>query len=447
MNPNIDLASAYKVSRRTWLRASGLGLLGASASGWLPALADQVKGKTRRHCILLWMNGGPSQLDTFDMKPGHTHGGQFKPIATSVPGVELSEHLPKLAAQARHLAIVRSMSTKEGDHGRATYLMRTGYRPGGPVEYPTLGSLVSKELGDDTAELPNFVSISPFQVFNPAAYGPGFLGPRYAPATVGASDPPGGQGSTYSQLRLENLNLPAGVNGEQSDDRLRLWSRLEQGFLATHSGPSAAAHRLVYERAVRLMRSPAAAAFDLEQEPAAVRDAYGRGRFGQGCLLARRLIERGVPFVEVTLGGFDGSPIGWDTHQNNFPAVKSLSEQLDAGWGTLLAELAERGLLEQTTILWMGEFGRTPKINAQAGRDHFNAAWSCVLAGGGIRGGQVYGRTSDDGMTVSENPVSASALLATLCAALGIEPGKQNTNDLGRPISITEGQPVAELLG
>ena len=180
------------ISRRDLLRYSGLALVGASASGWLPRLAAEqasAPAGARRHCILLWMNGGPSQLDTFDLKPDHANGGPFKPIATSAPGVQISEHLPKLAALAEHMAIIRSVSTKEGDHGRATYLMRTGYRPGGPVEYPTLGSLVAKELDDAEAELPAFVSISPFAQFNPAAYGPGFLGPRWAPATVGARRP------------------------------------------------------------------------------------------------------------------------------------------------------------------------------------------------------------------------------------------------------------------
>ncbi len=194
------------------------------------------------------------------------------------------------------------------------------------------------------------------------------------------------------------------------------------------------------------MRSEAATAFDLEQEPAAVRDAYGRGRFGQGCLLARRLVERGVPFVEVSLGGFDANAVGWDTHQNNFTVVKNLSAELDAGWGTLMEELKQRGLLESTTILWMGEFGRTPQINAQGGRDHFPNAWSCVLAGGGIRGGGAYGRTSPDGTSVEENPTSAGGVLATLCAALGIDPAKQNTNDLGRPIKIADGEPIRELV-
>jgi hypothetical protein len=436
-------------SRRQWLRSSGLALVGTSMSGWLPLLANEAAAKKqKRHCILLWMNGGPSQMDTFDLKPDHPNGGQFKPISTSADGLQISEHLPRLAKQGQHLAVIRSVSTKEGDHGRGTYLMRTGYRPGGPVEYPTIGSLVSKELGDDTAELPNFVSISPNQGFNPAAYSPGFLGPRYAAATVGGSDPPraGNDTTGYAQLRLDNLKLPQQIDTARSDRRLELWRSLQNGFLESRPGGSAQAHQLVYDRAVRLMRSQAATAFDLEQESTTVRDAYGRGRFGQGCLLARRLIERDVPFVEITLGGFDGNGIGWDTHQGNFAAVKNLSTELDAGWSTLMQELSERGLLESTTILWMGEFGRTPKINAQGGRDHFPNAWSCVLAGGGIRGGQAYGSTSADGMEVAEKQTDAAGILATLCGALGIDPATQNTNDMGRPIAIVEGTPIKQLL-
>jgi hypothetical protein len=296
------------ISRRTLLRASGLGLVGASLSGWLPALAAQqaLDPKRKRHCILLWMNGGPSQLDTFDLKPDHANGGQFKPIATASPGLQFSQHLPKLAEHADRMAVVRSLSTKEGDHGRGTYLMRTGHVPGGPVEYPTLGALLSKELGDETSELPAFVSISPYQTFNPAAYGPGFLGPRYAPATVGASQPAQDDSDTgYAKLTLADLELPRGVDEDQADRRMRLWNTLEQGFLASRPSESAVAHQLVFRRAARLMRSKAASAFDLQQEPDDVRDAYGRGRFGQGCLLARRLVERGVAIVEVSQGALE----------------------------------------------------------------------------------------------------------------------------------------------
>jgi hypothetical protein len=430
------------------MRASGLALVGASSSGWLPLLAADEAANPRRmrHCVLLWMNGGPSQMDTFDLKPEHENGGEFKPIATAASGLQISEHLPKLAAHGDQLAVIRSLNTKEGDHGRGTFLMRTGHVPGGPVAYPTLGSLVSKELADETSELPDFVSISPFQQFNPAAFSPGFLGPRYAPATVGAN-PQATTAGGYAELKLDDLDLPSGVNQEQAAERMRLWDTLEQNFLASRPSESAKAHQLVYRRAVRLMRSKAASAFNLEEESAAVRDAYGKGRFGQGCLLARRLIERGVPFIEVSLGGFDNGGIGWDTHQNNFTAVKGLSGELDAGWGTLMTELKDRGLLASTTILWMGEFGRTPRINQQGGRDHFPSAWSCVLAGGGIRGGQAYGRTSADGMTVEDKEVTAPDVLTTLCTALGIDPETQNTGEMGRPIKIAEGKPITDVLG
>lgn len=198
-----------------------------------------------------------------------------------------------------------------------------------------------------------------------------------------------------------------------------------------------------------MMKSEAAQAFNLSKEADSVRDAYGRGRFGQGCLMARRLVERGVPFIEVSLGGFGGGALGWDTHQNNFNRVKELSGELDSGWSMLMSELKDRGLLETTTIVWMGEFGRTPKIRrpgAAAGRDHYPRAWTTVLAGGGIKGGQAFGKTSADGTTVAEGKVDVPDLLATLCKALGIDPRGQNISELGRPIRIAEGKPIEDII-
>ena len=272
----------------------------------------------------------------------------------------------------KDIAIIRSMSTKEGDHGRATFNMRTGYQQTGPIRYPTLGSLVAKELGRDDAELPNFVSIAPFRSFNPGAFGPGFLGPQYAPLVVGeraAVDPARGRRrSQRCRSRCEDLNLPSGVDNRQADARLGLLDSMRQDFLSSHPGVGPVSHQDAYLRAVRLMHSAAAKAFDLEDEPAAVRDAYGRTAFGQGCLLARRLVERGVPFVEVSLSSAEGAmAVGWDTHQQNFESVKKLSEVLDPAWATLMDDLRTRGLLDSTLIVWMGEFGRTPKINATGG--------------------------------------------------------------------------------
>jgi hypothetical protein len=424
------------LSRRDWLRLTSLGAVGVSMSGWLEALAqDAAKDPQRkRACILLWMSGGPSQMDTFDLKPGHANGGEFKEIATNASGMNISEHLPKIAKFGDRMAIVRSMSTKEGDHGRATFLMRTGYLPVGSIQFPTLGSLVSKELGNDDSDLPNFVSIAPERFLSPSAFGAGFLGPQYAPLVVGNNGLPV-PNAPEAALTVQDLNLPSGITADESESRVGLLHALENDFISSRPGLSTQSHRAAYDRALRLMRSQAARAFNLEEEPVKLRDAYGRNQFGQGCLLARRLVERGVPFVEVTLGG-------WDTHQDNFNQVKRLSQTLDPAWATLMEDLKSRGLLDTTLIVWMGEFGRTPQIQKGrgqgGGRDHFPNAWSTVLAGGGIKGGQVVGKTSPDGMRVEERPVPVTDFLATVCAALGIDHTKQNQSNVGRPIRIVD---------
>jgi hypothetical protein len=439
------------LSRRDMLRLSTVGVLGASMSGWLEALAADTAAnpQRKRSCILLWMAGGPAQTDTFDLKPGHANGGPSKEIATSVPGIKISEHLPKVARHMKDMAIVRSMSTKEGDHQRATFYLRTGYLPQGPIQYPSLGSLISKELGSDDSALPNFVSVAPNRFLSPGAFGPGFLGPQYAPLVVGDANGFFQGGNNYEQaLKVQDLQPPSEVSREQADARIELMHGLANDFVSSRPGIAPLSHQAAYARAVRLMRTEAAKAFDLHEEPATVRDAYGRNLFGQGCLLARRLVERGVPFVEVSLGGTTEVPGGWDTHQDNFNQVQKLCGVLDPAWGTLMSDLKQRGLLGSTLIVWMGEFGRTPKISPDKGRDHFPNAWSTVLAGGGIKGGQVIGKTSPDGMTVAERPVPATDFLSTVCRALGLDPDKQNPSNVGRPIRIVEktAQPIKEVL-
>ena len=441
-----------QVSRRQMMRLAAFGAIGASASGWIEALAADTAAhpNRRKSCILLWMLGGPSQTDTFDPKPGHANSGPFKPIKTAVPGIFLGPHLPKLALQAKDIAIVRSMSTKEGDHGRATYYLRTGYLPSGPVRHPTLGSLVANEFDDDSAELPGFVSISPVRGINAAAFSSGFLGPRCAPLNVGERSLGGGAEAGSTSLRVEDLEIPRVIGRSRADDRLELMHTLGNEFLTNRPGVPSMSHQSAYVRAVKMMRSSAAKAFDLDQESAAVQDAYGRNPFGQGCLLARRLVERGVPFVEVSLSSVDGGNVlGWDTHAQNFDAVEKLSGVLDAGWSTLMTDLRSRGLLDSTLIVWMGEFGRTPKINESAGRDHFPNAWSTVLAGGGIRGGQTIGDTGVDGEAVKDRPVLVPDLLATVVKGLGIDPTKQNVVDNGRPIRLVDPKAnlIKELLG
>jgi hypothetical protein len=447
MSSRSSLRGAFgaPLSRRDLMKLAGAGVGVCSLSGWLERLAADTADnpRRRRSCILLWMTGGPSQMDTWDLKPGHRNGGPYREIATSVPGIRISEHLPRLAQQMHDMVLVRSMSTGEGDHGRGTFYLHTGYRPLGPIQYPTLGSLVAKELGAEDAPLPNFVSIASSRVFNAAAFGPGFLGPQYAPLLVGdrgnqfvVQRP--GQNNLNDALRVQDLAPPPHINRAQEDARIDLLEQMERDFTARHPGVSPRSHRTAYDRAVRLMRTAASTAFNLDEESSGLRDRYGRTLFGQGCLLARRLIERDVPFVEVNLGGFNGTP-NWDTHAQNFETVRRLSQELDAAWATLMTDLRERGLLDSTLIVWMGEFGRTPQITNGNGRDHFPNAWSTVLAGGGIRGGQVVGRTSADGTHVeSDRPTTVPDFLSTVCLALGIDPLRQNMSNVSRPIRIVD---------
>jgi hypothetical protein len=450
------MARTERLSRRDWLKLSTAGVVSYSLSGWLASLAADTANnpQRRRSCILLWMNGGPSQMDTFDLKPGHANGGTFKEIQTAVPGIKISEHLPKVATHMDKMALIRSMSTKEADHGRATYQMRTGHLPGGPVHYPTIGSVFSKELEKEEAELPNFVSIAPYRFFSPAAYGPGFLGPKYAPLVVGEGQQalipiPGQQQSNYEDtLKVQDIDRPAGVDAERAAARVKLLGEMQKDFLDERSAEPVESHKNAYQRAVTLMGSKATRAFNLDEEPGELRDRYGRNLFGQGCLLARRLVERGVPFVEVSLATVGNLALGWDTHINNFDAVRTLSGVLDPAWATLMEDLKTKGLLDSTTIVWMGEFGRTPRINGNRGRDHWARSWTTVLAGGGIKGGQVVGKTSDDGTTVEDRPVSTEDLLATVAYGLGIDIKKQNNSNVGRPIRIVEptAQRIKEVL-
>jgi hypothetical protein len=317
------------------------------------------------------------------------------------------------------------MSTGEGAHGRARYYLHTGYKEGvGGLIYPSLGAIVSAEIRRTESPMPNFVSVGN------RSFGSGFLGSKHQPLVV--NDPAKG---------VENLK-PLVPNKEFSE-RVTLLQEMEQGFFKSYKAPVIGDHRTTYQRAVQLMNSKEAKAFDLALEPAANKQPYGEGRFAEGCLLARRLIEVGIPFVEVNLGG-------WDTHQNNFERVKTLSSQVDPAMSALINDLKSRGRLDSTLVIWMGEFGRTPKINARGakpGRDHYPRAWSLVMAGGGIKGGQVIGRTDKEAATVEDHPVSAIDFMASVCKILGIDYTKMNDTPIGRPVRIADrgAKPVAEL--
>lgn len=436
---------------KTWCGQAGALSCLAAFGGAAESL--KTNGKS---CILLWMSGGASQLETFDPKPGVENGGPTTGIETSVSGITIAEHLPRMAKQMEHLAVIRSMKTKEGDHSRAMQHLHTGYQPVGPLVYPTFGSLVAKERGNPDADLPSFVSIAPVRNISPQAHTSGFLGAEYAPMIVGSNRAaaPNSTESDYEQidaaLRVENLTSAEAVGLTGFERRQAMLKRQEERFQKNHPDLAVLSHRDAYQKAARLMRSSGAAAFKLDEESVETRDKYGKTQFGQSCLLARRLVERGVPFVEVTMSdAMRSGGLGWDTHQNNFEAIKPLCATLDQGWDALLTDLRERGLLDRTLVVWMGEFGRTPKINEMGGRDHFPDAWSTVLSGGGIHAGQVVGKTSNDGMTVEDRPVAVPDFLATICAALEIDAKKQNISGIGRPISIVDekGETIREIVG
>jgi hypothetical protein len=420
--------------RRDFLKASGLSLGAASLSGWLPALAAHAvaDGRRSKSCIVLWMTGGPSHLDTFDLKPEARSEvrGEFRPIATSVAGIQISEHFRRFAALMEHAAIIRSMSTPEVDHQLASYHLHTGYqnRAGG-LSFPALGAIASQELGRADFPLPNYAVVGPGPQDGTRS---GFLGPRHQPLYV--PEPVRG---------VENLT--ASVDARRFERQFGLLGELERSFYDAYRASAGHAHTTMLHGSVRMMRAREVQAFDLAREPESVRGRYGRSSFGQGCLLARRLIEVGVPFVEVNMGlGNDG----WDTHTNNFPRTRSLCAQVDPALSALVEDLRDRGLLENTLVVWMGEFGRSPIITSGAGRNHHARAWSTVMIGGGIRGGQVIGRTDRDAAAVSERPVSVVDFMATICRILRIDYTKHNESPDGRPVRIVDNRmvnPIREL--
>jgi uncharacterized protein (DUF1501 family) len=414
------------ISRRGLLRIGTSAFFGALVARYLaPRVAGaEAPGTAKANgCILLWLNGGPSHIDTFDPKPGRPTGGPFKAIATRAPGMLLSEHLPLLAGHGDKLAVLRSMSSKEGNHNRAQYFVHTGYAPNPTVVHPSLGAWTGARVGNRNADLPPFVSIGG------PSFGAGFLGVQNGPFVV-----PKAGGTPL------DVGLAPGVDRARFDRRLAALDGVEQRFAQATGDAKIQGRREVYAKAVRLMESPGLQAFDLASETEATRRSYGDTDFGRGCLTARRLVENGVRFVEVVLDG-------WDTHQNAFEREKKLLTGLDAGFAALLDDLHARRRLGSTLVACMGEFGRTPRINPSDGRDHWPQAWSAVLAGGGIRGGLVHGATDADGAQVVGAPTSVPNLLATMASLLGLDPAHSETTAAGRPISITDdGSPIREVM-
>ncbi|MEO1495933.1 MAG: DUF1501 domain-containing protein [Planctomycetota bacterium] len=412
------------MSRRHFLdHLAGSAALGATALafGRTVEAASETLRRNHKSVVLLWMNGGPPTIDMWDLKPGAPTGGPLNPIATT-GDYQISEALPNLAKLGDRLSIVRSMSTREADHTRGRYYLHTGYVPNPNVVHPSYGSVIAHELENSVPwlEIPPFVSIGG------SSEGPGFLGMAYAPFQVDNS------GRVRDAQPL--------VDEERMSDRLRLLAEIEGRFAKQRRGAAAGEHAKVLGKTVSLMRSDQMVAFDVDKEPAAAKERYGDSGFGRGCLLARRLVEAGVPFVEVDFGG-------WDLHDNCFTQLETKLPQLDRGMSALVSDLDERGLLQNTVILCMGEFGRTPRINGDAGRDHYARAWSAVVGGGGLQGGLAIGETSSDGMAVESTPYSSEDLMATVCQALGLSLDRKFTSLNGRPMKIAGGgTPISELI-
>jgi hypothetical protein len=402
------------------LGATGATILGMQVRHLL-AYAGTAGEQKAEHVILFWNGGGMSHIDTWDPKPGRPTQGEFEPIDTSVPGVQISEIFPMLSQQMHHCALVRSIAGTQGAHGQATYNLQTSYTQTPNIRHPGIGSVVVHEK-QKVGDLPAYVTISGQA---PKAT---YLGQRCEAYYVGQP----GEQDPY-------LSFPEGITQTRGDKRLEILSRYNRQFATGKNAAPLAATETAIGDAVKLMRSPALEAFELDTVPTTTLNRYGDTTFGRGALLAKRLIETGVRFVQVNRGGFD-------THTNNFTAMRGHGTAMDPALASLVEDLAESGMLKKTLIVMLSEFGRTPRINPDAGRDHWPNVFSCFLAGGGIKGGQVVGTSDVDGMQPDQRPVPVADLHATICHALGIDPNKEVLTPLQRPMKLVDnGQPVQEL--
>ncbi len=433
------------MDRRHFLKhvagASALVLPGVQFLQTLRA-AEPILKKENKSLIILWMGGGPTQMETWDPKPGTKTGGEFKEIATAVSGIKISEVLPDVAKQMKHLAVIRSLVTNEGSHDRGTRLMNTGRPPSPIVPYPAMGAVVSSLTGKKDLALPGFIGVGG----TASSVGPGFLGMSYAPFTVQDPGRPPANISPPPQLGKDEEMI------DRERRRQRLFYTIEEDFahriyphLAKKAdreaiGSAPDAHETVYKKGYDLTISKLREVFEVMKEPPKVLEQYGgrQNRFGMGCLLARRLIEKGVSCVEVDLGG-------WDMHQNIFTNMRTNGGRLDQGMSGLVKDLVDRGHWQNTVVVWMGDFGRTPRINQNTGRDHW-PKMSVVVGGGAIKGGQIYGSTTADGMDVKDDKCGVGDLYATIYKALGLDPATPVRDNLGRPLTIAEGKPLKGLV-
>jgi len=373
--------------------------------------------KDQKAAILIWLGGGPPTIDMWDLKPGTNEGGPFKPISTT-GDFQISEHLPLLAQRGDDFSLIRSMSTREADHGRGSYMMHTGFSPNPNMVHPSVGAVVANEIGptNDNLEIPPFFSI------DSRSFGGGFLGTAWNPFSVRSN-------GTIQDLGGQNLNV----------NRLKMLSMIEENFIRSKRGDMPNDHKKLLERTIKLSTSPQMDALKIQQEPAQVLEAYGNTGLGRGALMARRLIQQGVPFVEVGFGG-------WDLHNMTHETLQTKLPQLDKVLNSLIFDLKRLDIWENTAIIVMGEFGRTPRINQNAGRDHWAATWSSFVSGGLFKGGQAIGKTSPDGKMIDGKSYVAADLVATTLTAMGIDINRNHTAKNGRPIKIANGGSVIKEL-
>lgn len=416
------------LSRRRFLHGVSAGALAAGTLSLRDVMTLQAADlqKQGKAMILLWMQGAPSQFECFDPKPGTASGADTKAIDTSVAGIQIAERWDRTAQVMDDLAIIRSMTNKEGSHPRATYQMHTGYVPAGSVKHPSLAANIAHQIADVNLDLPSVVTVG--QNRNFGGTGAGFLGVQYEPFAV-----------TRPGSMPDNVTLP--TSDTRFNRRLNLLGRLEGEFADRGGKTVVENHQSIYKKTAQLVLSEDTAAFDISGESASLKKQYGDTDFGRGCLLARRLVEKGVTFVEVVLGN-------WDTHQDNYERTGGLIAQADPGVATLITDLKDRGMLDDTLVVWMGEFGRTPRINPRAGRDHYPRVFNAMMAGGGVKGGQVIGSSTKDGSAVADRPVTANDLFCSICHSLDVDPTHENISPLGRPMKVVDGgSKVDELFG
>jgi hypothetical protein len=425
--------TSFRLNRRDFLRTSAAAggiMVTSSFLGSTLAAQEARKRNSKINAVIhLYMEGGPSQFETFDPKPGAKNGGPTKALETEVPGFTPAENLPHIAKHAKDLLLIKSMTSREGNHSRGAYLMRTGYAPNPTVKHPSLGSVVAHQLGKPDFDLPNFVKL------RGAPFPAGYVGVDNNPFVISR---PG--------AKIENLDYARGVDQERMERRMKLVREMHKEFAKERAEDAVEAHEAMYKKARRLMDSPLRKKFYLEDEPAETRKAYGSGQFADSLIIARRLVEAGVPAVEVVMGG-------WDTHDDNFKRSADLCKQLDQPWAALIDDLKKRGLYDSTLVIWMGEFGRTPRISPTEGRDHWPNNFCVVLGGGGVKTAQVIGETDEEGVNrdakgnnTLKDPVTPAELYKTLGVMMDWELSKEFQSG-SRPMWLAEktAQPVEKI--